>query len=386
MVEEKTKTSLLRQTNEAGFSIRARHLEPSVDLSGINFSFGEGESRKQVLYNNELKLFPGEIVIMTGPSGSGKTTLLTLIGALRSVQEGRMKVLGKELKGLSPVGLQQTRKNIGFIFQAHNLFESLTAFQTLALAMELFPCSKDEFASRPAEILRELGMEARMHYKPEKLSGGQRQRVAIGRALINHPGLILADEPTAALDKDTGRQVVELFRKRAREEHCTIIIVTHDNRIIDVADRVVNLVDGHIVSNVLVADTLAICNFLQKCPVFSTTDSSFLATAANQMRLETYGPGEVVIREGEEGDKFYLIRSGTAEVCKNIEGEDRLVAALSAGDFFGEVALLKNVKRTATVRAGEMLEVFSLPREEFDMLVRASSSFEEQLKKIYFNV
>ncbi len=358
---------------------------PVIEISGLNFSYGSGESSKQVLFNNNLKIYSGEIVIMTGPSGSGKTTLLTLIGGLRSVQEGELKVLGRELKGMSAIGLQEVRRNIGFIFQQHNLFDSLTALQTLAVAMQLKSYPDEEFVRRPERILGELGLAERMNYKPENLSGGQRQRVAIGRALINDPLIILADEPTAALDKVTSAQVIELFKKRVKEYNCTIIIVTHDNRILDAADRVINMVDGNIESNIVVADALAIMRFLKECHVFEDMHQSFLADAANSMKLEVYPAGSLVIREGDAGDKFYLIRQGQVEVFTG-EGEARKsLTTLGPGDFFGELALLKDAPRAASVMASGKLEVYTLSKDKFIELVGRSSSFEEHLKKSYFH-
>ncbi len=375
----------MKRSESPTFVLRDPALRPSIEMTGINYAFGEGESRKQVLFDNSQTVYPGEIVILTGPSGSGKTTLLTLIGALRSIQEGSMKVLGEELKGLNAKGLQELRKGIGFIFQAHNLFESLTAFQTLALAMQLFPHSKREFRERPVEILTELGLEERIHYKPEKLSGGQQQRVAIGRALINHPKLILADEPTAALDKDTGRHVVELLQKRAKEEQCTILIVTHDNRILDVADRILKMVDGYIVSDVVVADSMVIGEFLKKSSIFRDVGPGVLAGAAKEMKLISYAQGEFVIQQGETGDKFFLIRSGAVEILKEKGGRMQSLGTLGPGDFFGELALLRDEPRAATVKALENIEVFVLPKARFDEVVHASSSFREQLKKEYFH-
>ncbi|MDD5203938.1 MAG: ATP-binding cassette domain-containing protein [Desulfobacterales bacterium] len=375
----------IEPVDKPGFVVRDEKIRPSIEVKNVQYSFGEGESRKQVLFDNTLTIFPGEIVILTGPSGSGKTTLLTLIGALRSTQQGSMKVLGSELAGLNRTGLQMIRREIGFIFQAHNLFDSLSAFETLAFAMKLHPYSKSEYLNRPKEILAELGLQERMHYKPEKLSGGQRQRVAIGRALINHPKLILADEPTAALDKDTGRQVVKMLQKRAKEEDCTILIVTHDNRILDVADRILKMVDGYIVSDVVVADSVAIGAFLRDCSIFRDTSPTILAGVANTMKLEVYEEGEMVVREGEEGDRFYLIRSGRAEILKEAEGRLRSMGTLGPGEFFGELALLRNAPRAASIKALGKLEVFSLPKEKFDEVVQGSTNFREQLKKSYFH-
>lgn len=225
--------------------------EPSVRIRDLNFHYGEGDLFKQVLFNINLDIYPGQIVILTGPSGSGKTTLLTLIGALRTVQDGSLRVLGQELRNLGAKNLVQVRKNIGFIFQAHNLFYSLTARQNVMMSTDLYPKDISDIAppSRSADILTRLGLGERVDYKPHALSGGQKQRVAIARALVNHPRLILADEPTAALDKKSGRDVVTLMQKMAKEENITILMVTHDNRILDVADRIINLVDGNLESD-----------------------------------------------------------------------------------------------------------------------------------------
>jgi putative ABC transport system ATP-binding protein len=225
---------------------------PAADLAvrirNLNYFFGKGELRKQVLYDINLDLPKGQIVIMTGPSGSGKTTLLTLIGALRSIYDGSLQVIGQELVGLSNSKLVEVRRNIGFIFQAHNLFESLTASQNVEMAVELVGNFRSK-RQQAAAMLGQLGLGERVDYKPASLSGGQKQRVAIARALVNQPQLILADEPTAALDKKSGRDVVTIMQHLAKEEGRTILMVTHDNRILDVADRIINLVDGRLESD-----------------------------------------------------------------------------------------------------------------------------------------
>ena len=222
--------------------------EASIQVRDLNYFFGRGDLLKQVLYTISLDLSPGQIVIMTGPSGSGKTTLLTLIGALRSAQEGSLRVLGQELVGLGNRQLVEIRRNIGFIFQAHNLFESLTAAQNVEMAVELTGNFRGK-RKQAVDILGQVGLAERADYKPAQLSGGQKQRVAIARALVNQPQLILADEPTAALDKQSGRDVVTLMQHLAQERGCTILMVTHDNRILDVADRIINLVDGRLESD-----------------------------------------------------------------------------------------------------------------------------------------
>lgn len=218
-----------------------------VSIKNLNHYYGKGSLRKQILFDVSLEIQPGEIVLMTGPSGSGKTTLLTLMGGLRSPQEGNLKILGQELAGASKNKLVEVRRNIGYIFQAHNLLKCLTACQNVQMSLELHPeFSTKEAAAKSAAMLEVVGLGERANYYPDNLSGGQKQRVAIARALVSHPKLVLADEPTAALDSKSGRDVVELMQRLAKEQGCTILMVTHDNRILDIADRIVHLEDGHL--------------------------------------------------------------------------------------------------------------------------------------------
>ena len=225
--------------------------EPVIAIKKLNHYYGKGTLKKQTLFDIDLEIFSGEIVIMTGPSGSGKTTLLSLIGGLRSVQEGSLRILGQQMHGASEKQLIQFRRNIGYIFQAHNLLKFLTVRQNVQMSMELSNVSQREAISKSEAMLGIVGLGERLDYYPENLSGGQKQRVAIARALVNHPKLVLADEPTAALDKKSGRDVVELMQRLAKEQGCTILMVTHDNRILDIADRIVNMEDGYLTNNAL---------------------------------------------------------------------------------------------------------------------------------------
>ncbi|NJM99680.1 MAG: ATP-binding cassette domain-containing protein [Phormidesmis sp. RL_2_1] len=218
---------------------------PVIDIQHLNHYFGKGSLRKQVLCDINIKIHPGEIVIMTGPSGSGKTTLLTLIGALRSVHEGSLKVLGKELQGASASQRTQVRREIGFVFQAHNLLPFMTARQNVRMALELKRTSnRKQILYKADQALERVGLVNQIGSYPEKLSGGQKQRVAIARALVNEPTLVLADEPTASLDSKSGRDVVQLMQALAKEQHCAILLVTHDNRILDIADRIIYIENG----------------------------------------------------------------------------------------------------------------------------------------------
>jgi putative ABC transport system ATP-binding protein len=208
-----------------------------------------GTDTRKVLDDITLEVLPGEIVIMTGPSGSGKTTLLSLIGALRSTQDGSLRVLGRELRGVARGDLLDVRRRIGYIFQAHNLLDSLSARRNVEMSLvHQQACPDREMADRASAMLRAVGLEAHVDKLPAQLSGGQRQRVAIARALVGEPRIVLADEPTASLDKESGRQVVQLIHDLARKNGCAVLLVTHDNRILDVADRVVHMEDGRLAS------------------------------------------------------------------------------------------------------------------------------------------
>ena len=219
--------------------------EPVISIKNIDHYYGRGSLKKQILFDISLEVYAGEIVIMTGPSGSGKTTLLSLIGGLRSVQEGSLKFLGEELCGASQSKLVQMRRKIGYIFQAHNLLGFLTARQNVQMAVELnHHISQSTAISQSEDMLTSVGLQERTNYYPDNLSGGQKQRVAIARALVNHPPLVLADEPTAALDKQSGRDVVEIMQRLAKDQGTAILLVTHDNRILDIADRIVEMEDG----------------------------------------------------------------------------------------------------------------------------------------------
>ena len=238
-----------------------------ISVRNLDHYFGQGELRKQVLFDINLEINRGEIVLMTGPSGSGKTTLLTLVsglrspqcggatrtawraGASRSPQSGSLKVLGKELCGASKDELVLARRHNGYIFQAHNLHKSLTALQNVQMGLEVHgKYSRPEMKERAADMLKQVGLGDRLDYYPDKLSGGQKQRVAIARALVSHPAIVLADEPTAALDSKSGRDVVNVMQKLAREQGSTILLVTHDDRILDIADRIVHLEDGKLLT------------------------------------------------------------------------------------------------------------------------------------------
>jgi putative ABC transport system ATP-binding protein len=224
--------------------------ETVISIENLNHYFGQGQLKKQVLSDINLQVDRGEIVLMTGPSGSGKTTLLTLIGGLRSGQEGSLNILGTQMRGAGDRKRMITRRNIGYIFQAHNLHASLTAMQNVRMGLEVHShLGPREMKSRSIAMLEHVGLSDRVNYYPSDLSGGQKQRVAIARALVSQPKIVLADEPTAALDSKSGREVVNLMQTLAREQGCTILLVTHDDRILDIADRIVHMEDGQLAND-----------------------------------------------------------------------------------------------------------------------------------------
>ena len=427
---------------------------PVLRVAGVNHYFGEGDTRTQVLFDNNLEVMPGELVIMSGPSGSGKTTLLTLVGGLRTLQEGEIEVWDcdrgdyRKLRGTPEPELVHVRKLIGFIFQRHNLFDSLTALQNIRMAQRLKDAPRDPDADA-RDILQYLllgdrdlegkAQKTRFDYKPAKLSGGQRQRVAVARAVANRPKLVLADEPTAALDANSGLAVVTLLqnlartrpdadlhrlvrgaeeagengrlagwqvpllRKLAAETGTTSLIVTHDARIMNLADRIVHMERGRIEANVVVAERLFVREGLRRSPAFAAilpeeqqkiadelligvhpdlpVRADQLAAAAG--RLEVFPAGAEIVRAGDPVDahsKFYLIRRGTAEVWRTDDGGPLTKRAeLGPGEYFGEVALLMDQPRNATVRAAERVEVYTVDRAEFDRYKSTSRPFIDRI-------
>jgi len=216
-----------------------------IDVDRLSFSFGSGVLVQPVLKNVTIAIRQGEIVLITGPSGSGKTTFLTIIGGLRQAFHGSVKVLDQQLVNSNEQVKIRVRQQIGYIFQQHNLLKSLTALQNVSMTLEMGnTLTEQQRLERSAQMLTAVGLADRLHYKPDQLSAGQRQRVSIARALVGQPRIVLADEPTASLDKQSGYEAVSILKQLAKESQTTILLVTHDYRILDVADRVVELEDG----------------------------------------------------------------------------------------------------------------------------------------------
>ncbi|WP_138933539.1 ATP-binding cassette domain-containing protein [Roseovarius arcticus] len=221
-----------------------------INVAGLNHFFGAGEARKQAIWEVNLNIVRGSLTILMGPSGSGKTTLLTLMGCLRDVQEGSVRLLGQELNGSDDAQLMLLRRRLGFIFQAHNLHESLTASQNVQMGLQVHGAgSPAAQLAATRHMLDILGLGDRMDYLPCNLSGGQKQRVAVARALVSNPEIVFADEPTAALDKESGMNVVAMLKGLGEQRKTTTVMVTHDNRILELADRIITMEEGRIIGD-----------------------------------------------------------------------------------------------------------------------------------------
>lgn len=228
--------------------------EPPIIVSRLDHYFGADDTRIQALYDISLTVARGSLTVLMGPSGSGKTTLLTLMACLRDVNWGSVRLLGTELNGADEATQIRLRRRVGVVFQAHNLHDSLTARQNVLMGLQVHGRGQPVRQSAAVEhMLGLVGLADRIEYLPANLSGGQKQRVAIARALVSNPEIVFADEPTAALDKVSGMAVVELLKKLGTARGTTTVMVTHDPRILDLADRIITLEDG-----ALADDTAAI--------------------------------------------------------------------------------------------------------------------------------
>ena len=343
-----------------------------------------------VLFNINLEIKSGEFVIMTGPSGSGKSTLLSLIGCLRTVQDGSLQVLGKELRGASDAIRKHVRRQFGYIFQTSNLVEFLTTEKNLHLALELHQhYSQKQIRYRTQAILEAVQLERYGCQYPKQLSGGQRQRIAIACALVTTPKLLLADEPTAALDSQSGRTIIELMRDLAKERGSAILMVTHDPRILDVADRIIRVEDGQLGLDYRQEIALALPGLHEQQ----------LEGIEFEPDIQTFCPGQYIFRQGDWAEHFYVVMGGTLEVLleptstvqesNHAEGtsnpgndtqkpQAKILKILKRGDYFGEIGLLHGGKRTASVRvtSDREAEVMTIDRDAFLSLIQQSESTE----------
>ncbi len=227
-------------------------MHPAIAVRELTKTYAEGASGVPALRGLDLDVHPGELVMLVGPSGSGKTTLLSIMGCILSPSTGSVQISGKEVSQLKQKELAPIRlSHIGFVFQGFNLFPTLTAGENVELMLDLKGVRGDAAKTRAGQLLEQVGIGEKFNSFPADLSGGQKQRVAIARALAGEPDIILADEPTAALDSHTGRKVIEMMRELAHRNGRAVVIVTHDSRLLEFADRMVRIEDGLIAQPVV---------------------------------------------------------------------------------------------------------------------------------------
>lgn len=219
--------------------------DPAISVHQLTKTYGHGDVAVHAVRDVDLEVGTGEVVLIMGPSGSGKTTLLLMLGAMLRPTSGSITIDGIDLSTTPERRLPELRaRHLGFIFQDFNLLASLNALENVALACNLAGTTGQPATDRATELLAHVGLGDRLLFRPDQLSGGEKQRVAIARSLANHPTLVLADEPTANLDSSHGRDIARLLRQLARQQHCSIVIVSHDDRLREIADRVLWLEDG----------------------------------------------------------------------------------------------------------------------------------------------
>ncbi len=304
---------------------------PLIALENVSYFFGKGALRKQILHEISVEIASGEIIILTGPSGSGKTTLLTLIGGLRSAQEGNLRVLGNALENSGERERMKVRRQIGYIFQQHNLLECLSIRDNVYMSLQLKAKLDGSASARVDEVLARVGLAEHGDKKPAALSGGQKQRAGIARALVNKPRVVLADEPTASLDSKSGRDVVELIQSLAREEGTAVILVTHDNRILDVADRILHLEDGYLktLTEAVSENTSRMLNLLEK---HDPTVASHLAAMALALSRVAFADHEVTREERA------MIRSILSDISDLSAAEVEFILELSMIQHSGQIS------------------------------------------------
>jgi len=306
-----------------------------IDVEDACYFYGRGGLRKQILFDVSARVHEGEILILTGPSGSGKTTLLTLMGALRAVQEGSLRILGEELRGAREKVLVGVRRRIGYIFQSHNLLGALDVEQNVRMSVELGDRRpRKQERERILAVLDRVGMADQIAKRIDQLSGGQRQRVAIARALVNRPKIILADEPTASLDKESGRDVADLIQQLAREEGASVVLVTHDSRIFDVADRILHLEDGRMkqLSEAVAGETSRMLNILaEQDPAGHRNLLSFATAMARvahadrelaQEEIDVIRSVLVDVADLAPGEIDFVVAVALAQVGADLPGRD----------------------------------------------------------------
>jgi putative ABC transport system ATP-binding protein len=289
----------------------------TLDVRNASKRFGDGDTAITAVRGVSLAVEPGEVVLIMGPSGSGKTTLLSMMGALLKPTEGSIHLDGTEISVLSESRLPDIRlRQFGFIFQDFNLLSALTVLENLAIVAELAGLKGRAARDKATALLTDLGLGERLDFLPEKLSGGEKQRVAIARALINDAALVLADEPTANLDSKIGHEIMRLLRRIAKEQGRSVVIVSHDQRIRDIADRVLWLEDGAFKDIVTMA-TDPVCGMAveRERAVSAERDGETSYFCSRGCRAQFLG-GLPEDGKGSNGERSALIRAITEIVSR----------------------------------------------------------------------
>jgi putative ABC transport system ATP-binding protein len=254
-------------------------MQPAIAVRQLTKTYTEGSTGTLALSGVDLDVRSGELLMLVGPSGSGKTTLLFIMGCILSATSGSVRIAGREVSTLHEKDLPAIRlEHIGFVFQGFNLFPTLTAGENVELMLDLKKTPKVKAKQRAHELLEQIGLADKYDAFPADLSGGQKQRVAIARALAGDPGIILADEPTAALDSHTGRNVMQQVAELAHQRGRAVVIVTHDSRVLDFADRIVKITDGTIEDGTIAGDNSAATEEIPSLPVHDMVGTSLEAT------------------------------------------------------------------------------------------------------------
>jgi putative ABC transport system ATP-binding protein len=343
-----------------------------IDMHSVVKTYKSAAGTFTALKGVDLQVDGGEFVAIIGKSGSGKSTLINMLTGIDRPSTGEVLVGDTAVHKLNEGKMAAWRgRNVGVVFQFFQLLPTLTVMENIMLPMDF--CNMYNFRKRKERalhLLDQVGMADQARKLPSTLSGGQQQRVAIARSLANDPAIIVADEPTGNLDSKTAEAVFRLFEGLVAEGK-TIVMVTHDNDLAKRVTRTVILVDGEIVEEYL-------------AKAFPTLTEQQLLYFSNQLETLHYAPGTVVIRQGEAGDKFYLVTKGRVEVAIEHDGQEIIVSTLTPGQFFGEMALLRGGTRQASVRADPNtdVELVALPRVEFDNLLAQSDGARQEVERM----
>lgn len=343
-----------------------------IKIEGVTKLYKMGAETIHALRGVDLEIRRNEYLAIMGPSGSGKSTLMNMLGCLDTPTDGRYDFNGKNVAHMVDDELAEIRnREIGFVFQTFNLLPRSDALHNVELPLIYAGLRPHDRRERAKAALQNVGLGDRMHHKPNELSGGQRQRVAIARALVNHPSILLADEPTGNLDSRSADTIIQLFDQLVAEGK-TVVMVTHDPSLTERTTRNIIISDGELVSEAVA------------CALPLLSHRQMLEVTRKAQRL-TFPPGISILGRDQHVDQFYMIERGVVEiVLQGRDREDVIVTRMAAGEFFGEVELLRGGKSIAAVRAAPVgpVELLTLKRDEFKQLLDTSPLTGDALGRI----